>query len=227
MKSHSQRKRALPAVAGRIDRRKEKGAKSRAAILKRAMELAAVVGLDGVTIGRLATDLGVSKGNITALFESKEALQIATLEAAMNAFDDRTLDAALARPTPLERLEALCEGWFDMAEQRPFPGGPILFPASFEYRARSGLLREHIANHRKLWCGLLARCIVEARDAGQLPAHISARQMVFELTALQAAAILAAEFDDHWSFALARKSMRDRIAAARASTPVMASSAAE
>jgi AcrR family transcriptional regulator len=119
----------------RGDRRKERGDKSRAAILKRAMEMAAVLGLEGVTIGRLAADLGVSKGNITALFKSKEILQIATLEAAMNAFDDNMLEAALACPTPLERLQALCEGWFDVAERRPFPGGPILFPASFEYRA--------------------------------------------------------------------------------------------
>src|SRR5689334_20630271 len=86
----------------RVDRRRERGNKSRAAILTRAMELAAIHGLDGVTIGRLATDLGVSKGNITALFKTKEQLQIATLEAAMNAFDDNMLQAALARPTPLE-----------------------------------------------------------------------------------------------------------------------------
>jgi len=203
--------------AARGDRRKERGDKSRAVILKRAMELAAVVGLEGVTIGRLAADLGVSKGNITALFRSKEILQIATLEAAMNAFDDNMLEAALACPTPLERLEALCEGWFDVAERRPFPGGPILFPASFEYRARTGSLRERIANHRKLWCGLIARCVVEARKAGQLPGHVSARQVAFELTALQAASILAAEFDEGWSFAVARKSVSDRIAALRAS----------
>ncbi len=209
-------KRAQPAEMLRADRRRERGDKSRASILKRAMELAATVGLDGVTIGRLATDLGVSKGNITALFKSKEALQIATLEAAMNAFDDIMLERALAQPTPLERLEALCEGWFDVAERRPFPGGPILYPASFEYRARTGSLREHIANHRKEWCGLLARCIVEAREAGQLPRRVSARQLVFELTALQAAAILASEFDEQWSFAMARKSVRDHLAAVRA-----------
>jgi AcrR family transcriptional regulator len=206
-------KRARPADMPRTDRRKERGDRSRASILKRAMELAATLGLDGVTIGRLAGDLGVSKGNITALFKSKEALQIATLEAAMNAFDDTMLERALARPTPLERLEALCEGWFDVAERRPSPGGPILYPASFEYRARSGSLREHIANHRKEWSGLLARCIVEAREAGQLPRHVSARQLVFELTALQAAAILASEFDEQWSFAVARKSVRDHLAA--------------
>ncbi|HEV2550955.1 MAG TPA: TetR/AcrR family transcriptional regulator [Stellaceae bacterium] len=200
----------------RTDRRKERGDRSRASILKRAMELAATVGLDGVTIGRLATDLGVSKGNITALFKSKEALQIATLEAAMNAFDDTMLERALARSTPLDRLEALCDGWFDVAERRPFPGGPILYPASFEYRARTGSLREHIANHRKAWCGLLARCVVEAREAGQLPRHVSARQLVFELTALQAAAILASELDEQWTFAMARKSVRDHLAAVRA-----------
>ncbi len=214
-KSRRAGKRSQPAEMTRVDRRRERGDKSRAAILTRAMELAAIHGLDGVTIGRLAADLGVSKGNITALFRTKEQLQIATLEAAMNAFDDNMLQAALARPTPIERLEALCEGWFDVAERRPFPGGPILYPASFEYRARSGSLRERIANHRKLWCGLIARCVVEARNAGQLPAHISARQLAFELTALQAASILAAEFDEGWTFAVARKSMRDRIAAMR------------
>jgi AcrR family transcriptional regulator len=167
----------------------------------------------GVGRRRLATDLGVSKGNITALFKSKEALQIATLEAAMNAFDDTMLERALARPTP---LEALCEGWFDVAERRPFPGGPILYPASFEYRARTGSLREHIAHHRNEWCSLLARCVAEAREAGQIPRHVSARQLVFELTALQAAAILASEFDEQWTFAVARKSVRDHLAAVRA-----------
>jgi AcrR family transcriptional regulator len=221
MLTKMQRVESTSADSARIDRRKARGAKSRATILKRAMELAAVLGLDGLTIGRLADDLGLSKGNITGLFRTKEMLQVATLEAAMNAFDDNILEAALARPTPLERLEALCEGWFDMAEQRPFPGGPILYPACYEYRARSGPLRDRIAEHRKLWSGLFARCVVEARKAGQLPACVSARQMVFQLTALQAAAILAAEFDDKWTFAIARESTRATIAAARIAQPAL------
>src|SRR6266542_1723721 len=63
------------------DDRRRRGARKRAAVLARAVEVASTEGLEGLTIGRLAADLGISKGHLTVLFPSKEALQIATFDA--------------------------------------------------------------------------------------------------------------------------------------------------
>ncbi|MFD6106705.1 TetR/AcrR family transcriptional regulator, partial [Nocardia salmonicida] len=57
------------------DQRLAKGARARATIARRAAELASVEGLDGLSIGRLAIDLGISKSGIATLFGTKEALQ--------------------------------------------------------------------------------------------------------------------------------------------------------
>jgi AcrR family transcriptional regulator len=56
------------------DGRLRRGAKRRAAVRVHAVEVASAEGLEGVTIGRLAVDLGISKGHLTELFPSKQAL---------------------------------------------------------------------------------------------------------------------------------------------------------
>ena len=63
-----------------------KGAETRAAILDRAVDLASAEGLEGLTIGRLAAELEMSKSGLFAHFGSKQELQLATVEAAADRF---------------------------------------------------------------------------------------------------------------------------------------------
>ena len=63
-----------------------KGADTRATILARALDLASVDGLEGLTIGRLASELEMSKSGVFAHFGSKQELQLATVGAAAERF---------------------------------------------------------------------------------------------------------------------------------------------
>ena len=59
---------------------------TRLTILRQAADIGSVEGLRGITIGRLATDLGMSKAGVVGQFGSKEALQLATIELASEMF---------------------------------------------------------------------------------------------------------------------------------------------
>ena len=54
----------------------------RDAILERAVEVASEEGLEGLTIGRLSSELGLSKSGLFGHFGSKEELQLAAVDAA-------------------------------------------------------------------------------------------------------------------------------------------------
>jgi AcrR family transcriptional regulator len=196
------------------DGRRRRGAKARASILARAIDVASTDGLEGLTIGRLASDVGISKGNIAVLFHGKVALQLATLDAATDVFVARVVTPALTGSTPLQRLRALCDGWFDYVQRRTFPGGCMLYATSNEYRARPGAIQDRVKHHREAWHRLLAATIKAAQQAGEIRVDLAASQLVFELTAFQSAANTAALLGDRQTFVRARRSTRERIVAA-------------
>ncbi len=75
-------------------------AATRSRIIASALTLASTDGLEGLTIGRLATDLEMSKAGVIGHFGSKEALQLAVLAAAVERFRLRVPARAVgARPT--------------------------------------------------------------------------------------------------------------------------------
>ena len=76
-----QRAASRPARKTRSD-----GERSRSAILREAARLATVEGIDGLSIGRLAEAVGMSKSGLFAHFRSKEELQLATIETASALF---------------------------------------------------------------------------------------------------------------------------------------------
>src|SRR5438874_2326586 len=90
-----------------------KGDRTRAAILERAVDLASLEGLEGLTIGRLADDLEMSKSGLFAHFGSQEDLQLATIEAAQNRFVDEVVRPALNVARGYPRLMAICRSWLD------------------------------------------------------------------------------------------------------------------
>src|ERR1700726_1230717 len=99
------------------------GAKTRSAILQTAADLASVDGLDGLSIGRLATELAMSKSGLFAHFGSKEDLQLATIEEARQRYTREGIDPALAVDAVLGRVRALCESFLSYVERAVFPGG--------------------------------------------------------------------------------------------------------
>src|SRR5262245_25733244 len=97
--------------------------RARNLILRRAADIASQDGLEGLSIGRLAAELGVSKSGLFGYFGSKEELQLATIRSAKAVYLDEVVQPALAVPPGLERVRRLCESWLSYSQRRVFPGG--------------------------------------------------------------------------------------------------------
>jgi AcrR family transcriptional regulator len=138
-----------------------KGERTRAAILDRAVDLASVEGLEGLTIGRLAGDLGMSKSGLFAHFGSKQDLQLATVAAAADRFRRIVIEPALAAPDGAPRLRAMAERYFDYLET--FSGGCFFAATASEYDDRPGPVRDAIVAMLDLW---MAELIRQAKAAG-------------------------------------------------------------
>ncbi len=104
-------------------RRGRKGDRTRESILRVAVDVASVEGLEGLSIGTLAGRLKMSKSGLFAHFGSKTELQLAVVEAARAVFVDQAVRPALAAPRGLPRLWALSEAWLSYVERKVFRGG--------------------------------------------------------------------------------------------------------
>src|SRR4051812_46434953 len=129
------------ATDGRIRR----GDRTRRLVLRRAVDVASVDGLEGLSLGRLATELELSKSGVFALFGSKEELQLATIDAALTIFRSHVVTPARAAAPGLPRLRAVCEKWLDYSEQRVFPGGCFFSNVGAEFDARPGRVHDAVA----------------------------------------------------------------------------------
>jgi AcrR family transcriptional regulator len=139
----------------------EKGSQTREAILDRAVDLASVEGLEGLTIGRLATELRMSKSGLFAHFGSKQELQLATVGAAAERWRAAVIDPALEFPDGAQRLRAMADRYLD--QQKRYSGGCFWAATSAEYDDRPGPVRDAIAAALEAWMGELER---QARIAG-------------------------------------------------------------
>src|SRR5256885_14793605 len=101
-------------------RRRSDGERSRKTILRTAASLATVDGLEGISIGNLAAHIGMSKSGLYAHFGSKEELQLATVETALEIFGAEVLEPADDVADPLERIKALCDAVLSHLERRAF-----------------------------------------------------------------------------------------------------------
>jgi AcrR family transcriptional regulator len=140
-----------------------KGADTRAAILDRAVDLASVEGLEGLTIGRLAAELEMSKSGLFAHFGSKQELQLAAVDAAARRFSAAVIEPALAAADGAPRLRAMADSYMAYLEGDAYSGGCFWGATSAEYDDRPGPVRDAIAAALDAWLGELER---QARIAG-------------------------------------------------------------
>ncbi len=167
----------------RTRRRRADGERSRQAILRGAANLATIDGLRGLSIGELAAHIGMSKSGLYAHFGSKEELQLATVETAREIFDAEVVAPTQAIDDPLERLQALCEGFLAHLERRVFPGGCFFAAAAAELDTHPGPVKDEIASVQQHWLGQLQHLIREAQDGGSLDPAEDPAQLAFELEA--------------------------------------------
>jgi AcrR family transcriptional regulator len=167
----------------RADGRRVRGDKTRHAILARAMQIASTEGLEGLSLGQLAADLGMSKSGLFAHFGSKEELQLKTLRAARRIFHDGAVRPALEVPEGIARLAALMTADLDYLAGDVFDGGCLFLSASAEYDSRPGPIRDLVAETMASWLDLLTEQARIARDRGELTAETDPRGLVWELHA--------------------------------------------
>ncbi|GAA2881256.1 TetR/AcrR family transcriptional regulator [Nonomuraea rubra] len=154
---------------------------TRAAILDRSVAIASMEGLEGLTIGRLAAELGMSKSGVLGHFGSKEALQLAVLDRAGEIFRAEVWVPALPAAPGLARLRVLCEAWISYLERQVFPGGCFFVAAAHEFDGRPGAVRDAVESRFAVWRARLGKEAGRAVDAGELPAGTDPEQVVFEL----------------------------------------------
>ena len=170
-----------------------KGERTRQSILERAVDLASLEGLEGLTIGRLAEDLRMSKSGLFAHFGSKEDLQLATIQAAAARYVAEIFTPALNEPRGYPRLFAICSSWLSYVRRGVFPGGCFFVAASFEFDGRPGVVRDRVRELMDEWFGALEKAIRMAQDEGHLDPSVDAAQLAFELNAL----LIGANFSFH------------------------------
>jgi AcrR family transcriptional regulator len=164
-------------------RRRSDGERSRNAILREAAQLATVEGIAGLSIGRLATAVGMSKSGLFAHFGSKEELQLATIETASDLFSEHVIEPASNAPTGIERLQQLTEGFLRHLEDDVFVGGCFFASVAAEMDTRPGPVRDLAIQVIDEWLQRLEGAIREAQAEDAIDSSEEAGQLAFELDA--------------------------------------------
>jgi AcrR family transcriptional regulator len=173
------------AVEAPVDRRRQRGQRTRQAILLHAARVGSAEGLEAVSLQRLATDLGISKSGLFAHFGSKEELHMATIEAASQIFIDEVIRPALAEPRGVRRVWALCNAWMSYLERGVFPGGCFFWAVAEEFDSRRpGPVRDSILEKKAYWSYSLERAVREAQQAGEIDTAVDPEQLAWELDSL-------------------------------------------
>src|SRR3954452_7309717 len=167
-------------------------ADSRATAVEAAVNIASVEGLEGITIGRLAEELAMSKSGLIGRFGDKEAMQRAVLAAAVERFTEAVWEPASRVEPGLPRLAAIVDAWIDHLRAGVFPGGCFVTTASVEYDARPGPLHDDVAAVVRRWLAVLAAEARRAIEAGALPADRDPADIAFELHSLASGGSVAA-----------------------------------
>jgi AcrR family transcriptional regulator len=164
-------------------RQRSDGERSRQKILRAAANLATIEGLEGISIGSLAAHIGMSKSGLYAHFGSKEQLQLATVDAALEIFNDDVVEPAQTEPDALRRLRTLYARFLDHVERRVFPGGCFFASAESELGMQDGPVKERVAAIQRAWTANVEQLVRTAQEEGSLAGDDDPAQVAFELDA--------------------------------------------
>jgi AcrR family transcriptional regulator len=158
-----------------------KGDETRQSVLGSALTLASSLGLEGVTIGKLAEHVGMSKSGLFAHFESKENLQLAVLEEAIARYFTIVVAPALKKPRGEPRVRALLDRWLEWSRADFLPGGCIFVMASVELADRPGPVRDRLIASQKDWFGTLRHAAEIAVDEKHFRKDLDCEQFAHEI----------------------------------------------
>lgn len=172
----------------------ERSELTQAAIVDVALEMAALDGLESLSIGEIAKRLNLSKSGVFSRVGSREALQRAVLAEFDRRFQEDIMASALQQPRGLPRLDALMKAWLARATRAGSRGNCLYTAGAFEFDDRDGPLRDLLLDGLTRWRQALKRCLMQAVDAGHLRADRDIDQLAFELDGLFTALVLEARF---------------------------------
>lgn len=194
--------------------RTPRGDATRTAILRVAVDLASAEGLEGLTIGRLADALSMSKSGLIGHFGTKEQLQLATVERAREIFIGEVVSQTAEVASGILQLRAICVAWLDYVERETFRGGCFFAAAAAEFDGRPGPVRDRIQEVMREWLLALEGLIRDAQNRGELVAETDPVQLAFELNALAMGANWAFQlFADKGAIERGRKAIEERLSA--------------
>jgi len=157
-----------------------KGEETRDRIVERAFRLASRDGLSGLSIGKLATELGLSKSGLFAHFGSKEDLELEVLKAAAERFTELVMKPAFAAPRGVARLRKLFKGWLAWNSDPAQPGGCLFLAAAAELDDSSGPQRDFLVSTQASLLVALAKAASLAVETGEFAAGLDCEQFAFE-----------------------------------------------
>jgi AcrR family transcriptional regulator len=218
--SYSTTDRANLSTVPDVRKQRADGERTRQAIVCKAVSLATVHGLEGLSIGDLAHALAMSKSGVYAHFGSKQELQLAAVREAAQIFEREILEPARAAPAGLGQLVAFCDAFVGYLERRTFPGGCFFAGAALEMGARPGPVKDEITAFQERVMGTIRQFVVTAIEHGELPPDEDPDALTFEVHGL----ILAANAhfvlsDDPAALAFASTVARRRLNVATTDTP--------
>ena len=206
---------AAPAPRKRLAPRPQaRGLRTREAILASAVNIASVQGLDGLTVGSLASQLRMSKSGLFAHFGSKEDLQLATVEVARQIFIEKVTKPAVAAPKGMPRLWGLINQWLILVEKRVFSGGCFFSAASFEFDSKRGVVRDRIAAIMREWMDVLVRAVELTQKAGHISPKVNPTRLAYEIHGIAMGAHWAHQLlDDKQAYSRARATVLEKLRA--------------
>lgn len=157
---------------------------TRERILEQGLALMSRSGLEGVTLGLLANQVGMSKSGLFAHFRSKEDVQIGLLEYMADFANTRVVVPAMKAEDGLPRLKVLVTNWLGWAQRAGLPGGCPVAAGLFEFDDIEGPVRNKIQEMEGQWRGLLTQIVQQAVALGQLRRDLDVEQFVWELSAI-------------------------------------------
>lgn len=158
--------------------------RTRERILASGLDILSKNGLAGVSLGALAEQVGMSKSGLFAHFRSKDAVQIALLDAAVELGSRQIGPVAEAAEPGLPRLSAVFRVWCGWAARAGLPGGCPLAAAAFETDDTGGAIREHLIIIETAWRGQLSGYVDDAVAAGHLRGDLDVDQFLWELNGI-------------------------------------------
>jgi AcrR family transcriptional regulator len=163
-----------------------KGKVTKLTILEKATEMASKKGLEGLSIGQLASALEMSKSGLFAHFGSKEELQIQVLQSAANQFSEKVSRPALKLPRGAARLQALFEFWLEwgLSEEQSARGGCLFVASAIELDDQPGPVRDALVQTQEEWIGVLERTFVLGQESGLFKAELDPATVIQEIYGL-------------------------------------------